>query len=141
MRQPADALEKRLELEQYLAELDARPWAWGECDCTRMIMNWIERLHGADPAQGLRYRSADEACELARAHGGFTALVIRTLDAFGLPRAIDPEPGDVAIVDAPRLTLKTIAGVMALRHGALWIVKTPGGMIGQKFPIIAAWRV
>lgn len=138
---PIDPLEKRLALADYLGDVDAKPWVYGEWDCTMMIARWIERLHGSNPAAGIAYHSAEDAVALARSHGGFTAWAIRTLDAFGLPRALDPESGDVAIVEAPKLSLPTIVGVMAIRSGELWVVKTPRGLIGQKFAIIAAWRL
>lgn len=139
---PADPDYKRLALADFFSGIDAEPWSWGEWDCTMMIAHWIEHLHGVNPLPGIEYHTASEAVTLSQGHGGFTAWVIRTLDGLGFRRAINSfESGDVAVLDAPHIQIPSIAGVMAIRQGKMWIVKTPRGLIGREFNIVAAWRL
>jgi hypothetical protein len=142
----SDCEIKRLMMEGFLPEMAHRRWRWGECDCTMMAGEWIKRLHGLDLTSSVRgaYRNARGARAMAEIHGGFVPAVSAVLDRAGFARAKSFETGDVAIVLAPKfLDLPMVAGgLMALRSGDRWIVKTMRGLTGhERFQVVAAWRM
>lgn len=107
----------------------ATPFVWGETDCMLVLADWIETVHGTDPAAGLRYTYHD-ALTCQRAVRWFTdpvGAVERCLETIGgLPRTEAPEPGDMAVLalrgeDGRRMPTG------ALWLGRAWAIKGPEG--------------
>lgn len=106
--------------------------------CGLLVADWIDALHGVDPAIHLRARCATPAgVELViREAGGIEALLERTLEPLCFYRTATPTIGDVGIVrdDAAQLA-------MAIRGEGEWIGRAACGVICQDFETVAAWKV
>ena len=132
-------------LQEFLAALERRAWAWGEVDCTLAVADWVMAETGIDPAEPWRgrYRDAAGAGRLARAAGGYLAMVSGRMSGLGFAPTESPETGDVAVVRAPvsvgtRVRLREIA---AVRLGTWWVTRSRRGIAAGQFTVLAAWRV
>lgn len=135
-----------MRLEDYLADAQRRPWAWGQMDCTLFAGNWVLARTGLDPCiwRGT-YRNAIQAKRLLARHGGFLTMVEREMARCGFRKTASPEHGDVAIVAAPGADpALAVAGMAAVIVSPPWLLaRAPDGIIGIDLsqPIMAAWRV
>lgn len=68
-------------LASYLAEVNKRPHEWGVFDCALFCAEWVRRVRGTDPAEGLRGSYADEAGaqEILARFGGMAGLATHFL--------------------------------------------------------------
>lgn len=136
---------RALELEAFLEAHQLLDWAWGHVDCTMMVADWIHAVRGVDPAHYFRmsYSTARGARKLIADWGGFEALIGRALDGFNLRRTDDPQTGDVGIVEGPCLWdgVPEMGQLLAVRQGEFWTARRRRGLVSQRFPMVAAWRV
>jgi hypothetical protein len=140
------SLEKRLALPAYVEELAARPWAWGQCDCTMAVATWIERIYGVDPLRQYRgsYDSPLSAKRAAKRAGGFLPALGALLDEAGLERTQAFETGDVAAVNAAlheRSVMPVVGCILAIRFGNFWVCKAYRGIVARDFAVITGWRL
>jgi len=135
----------------YLADSAARAArggiAWGIDDCAMEAATWWMAATGIDIAAGWRgrYGSGDDVRAMMRGEpGGFVGAMRRHLAAAGLTATDAPEPGDIAIVKAPRLVGERVrwlatGGVMV--PTGRWRLRQEGGFVTGPFPVIAAWSL
>jgi hypothetical protein len=131
-------------LVDYLDELSRAKWAWGVCDCTQAVSQWIDVVHGVDPFAQFQYSNAEEARACVKRHGGFVCKIGQVLDDCGFERTQTYEDGDVAIIQAPRVLatcMPVVGAIMAIRHRDLWIMKALHGIVGRDVPAVSAWRI
>lgn len=127
-----------LALAGYLRAGARRPFAWGRCDCSLWMADWVRLRRGIDPAAPLRgrYRTARGAARHIRRMGGAEAMA-RTLAAeAGLAVTAAPAVGDIGLVRHP------LAGpCFAIRCALGWALKAPAGIAVADCPVIVAWSV
>jgi hypothetical protein len=94
-----------------------------------------------DPAASLRgtYRTEEGAHALLDGAGGLVPFMAGHLEPIGFERTDDPQDGDVGAIRMP-IGDETIE-VGAIRFGPLWLVLSPGGVVGKKTDFVAAWRL
>ena len=131
-----------MDVEEFLARAAARPWCWGEHDCTLMPADWILERRGFDLAAGWRWTySTGAACErrLRRA-GGLEHVWSETLGGAGISDTLAPSRGDVGLV-LRRCEDLAWRAVGALLSSTGWVSLTPDGLLRADAPLIAAWRI
>ena len=111
-------------LATLLDERRAMPFSWGTNDCCTLACDAVLAMTGHDPAEGLRaHRSAQEAAEVLRAHGGVLGLANDRLGPAIVPALA--QVGDVAMATLDgRDTLVICAGSGWVGPGAdglVWI--------------------
>lgn len=133
-----------MRLDDYLADAQRKPWAWGRMDCTLFAGDWVRAATGIDPCvwRGT-YSNAYQARRLLARHGGFMAMVEREMSRCGFARIDAPEHGDVAIIEAPGTQPEhAVAGMAAVIVTPPWLLaRAPDGIVGLQAEIVAAWRV
>lgn len=76
-----------------------RAWAWGECDCTTLVLSWLDVLTGGQHVTLARGRYCDEAS--ARFHattcGHSLESLARAAGATVIPAGF-AQPGDIVLV-------------------------------------------
>ena len=79
----------------------ASPFIWGETDCMLSLADWVQRVHGVDPAADIR-GTYDSRGSCQRETGFLRdpiAAVERCLASIGgLPRVEAPQEGDVGLI-------------------------------------------
>lgn len=118
------------------------PFVWGETDCVMVLADWVQRLHGVDPAADLRmaYRSAGECQRMTGFYTEPVALFDRLLTPLGIARTAAPKRGDIGIV------MLTVDGRQrphgAICAGVAWATKGEDSVTSYRPPqraILAAW--
>lgn len=123
--------------ERLSALISARrdwPFAWGENDCCTFAASAVECVTGHDLADGLRgHRSAQEAAEVLREHGGVVGLATDRLGPAIAPALA--QVGDVGMVTLDgRDTLVICAGSDWIGPGSSGLVRVEHGAASH------AWR-
>lgn len=124
-------------LAEHLALGARTPFAWGVCDCSLWVADWIAARRGIDPAAHLRgrYATARGARRAVHRAGGMEAMMRDALASAGLSETADPRPGDVALVQGH-------AGpTMAIRGARGWHLKAPHGIAYGPRTLIQAWSI
>lgn len=134
------------DLDAFLSEAGARPWRWGEADCTMFAADWVRLVTGLDPAERCRGRYATElqARRLMRRGGGFVGLIGAEMERLGFRRTHDPQTGDVGLIQVPismAQDMPVVGTVAGIRSGAWWIARGLDAVRGGAFPTVAAWAV
>lgn len=117
-------------LSDYLKDMAATPFQYGENDCASFIVGWFDRVAGKTALSAWRGRYSDGlSCEqyISR-HGGFAAIAQGFLgDHFGAARCA-PKPGNAVLalfkttkamglrVDASRVALRTHNGLIITKR-------------------------
>ena len=131
-----------MDIDGFLQRASARPWRWGEHDCTLFAADWVAACTGRDPASGWRgtYSTA-LGCEraLMRA-GGLEHVWSEALAAAGLKATAEPRVGDLGLVLRRSTDLAWRPTGAVLARDA-WASLTPGGLHVADAPIVAAWRI
>lgn len=116
-------------LYQELHRWAAVPFAWGEMDCMTCLADWVLRVRGVDPAADIRL-TYDSPASCQRQTGFLrepVAAVERCLATIGgLPRVLEPQAGDVAVIMA-RGPDGRLSPSGALWMGSAWGCKGPSG--------------
>lgn len=126
-----------LTLDSFLMAASERPFSWSSWDCLSWFGEWIAQSHGINPAVPFtrRYSTDRGALRLIRKHGGMAGVVDAAVTPLGIGRTDDPQPGDIAIVDAPEGEMGGIVtGVFVASLGY-------EGLRYRRLPILTAWRV
>ncbi len=115
----------------------------GGDDCTTFCASWVVEQIGIDPAERLRgtYRTEEGAHALLEAAGGLVPFMAAHLEPIGFERTDDPQTGDIGAILAPIGLGNETKEVGAIRFGPLWLVLSPGGVVGKKSDFVAAWRL
>lgn len=124
-------------MTDFLRRHAALPFVWGHHDCLMWLADWILEVRGIDPAAAWRgsYTTQPGALRVIVKAGGMVAHVERVVAPLGIRRTDEPARGDIAVVDAPEGQRGAIVLSRSVaRHGH-------GGIVVQRLPIIAAWRV
>lgn len=127
------------DLDTYLRASAARPFAWGDCDCSLWVADWIWQVRGIDPAAPLRgsYSGEDAAMAIIRRAGGLAALAASLAERAGLRETANPRRGDIGVIWTPRQ-----GQVMAIRNVIGWACKSRRrGIAERRFPLVKAWAV
>lgn len=102
------------DLDSFLAEKAAAPWAWGSVDCCMVLADWaLANGHGDLLA---RYRGAydDEAgcVAIIVRRGGLLPIVSDGAARIGLARIEAPSRGSIGVIGS--------ATVLTRQWGAIW---------------------
>lgn len=133
-----------MRLSDYLAEVMARPWAWGACDCCFFAGEWIFAATGRDPIAPYRgrYSTAIEARRLIVAAGGLSGLLDPEMARCGFRKTAAPQTGDIAVVPLPSSGEHSVAqAAVMIADGPWWIGKTLDGIAGVRAEPPTIWRV
>lgn len=123
----------------FLAELKARPFTYGHCDCALVIADLWRSAHGVDPASHLRGLYSDEqSCQvLLKQSGHLPILVARIAAKAGAKRVKVPKPGDFAVIRHQGSWFGAIRS-----KGGRWAVKCHDGLALLRNPrIVAMWGI
>jgi hypothetical protein len=130
-------------LSEFLRYTASRPFQWGQDDCSLLLANWWQHIHGNDPAAWLRgtYSAPDEKDAVLVAQRGLQRLVSRIAAEAGAIRTAAPNTGDfglIAIAGRPYGAICT--GRVAGR--ACWAVRSETGVTFLTNPrILRAWSI
>ena len=122
-----------------VAEVMARPFEWGRCDCCTAACDVFARLTGVDPMAPFRgaYAGPVQAGRLMRDAGGLQAMAQEMADAHGL-QPCAWHPGALGLAHAgPRGALVLVIG---LDQPGAWAGKSRGGWSVWSGDVVAAWR-
>lgn len=128
------------DLGAYLQSAVSRPWKWGKWDCCRFAAEWCIRRGRGDPMDFLKplYASEFQAMRTIHEGGGIIALWSRGMADIGAPVVVQPEAGDVGIVES--LTDRGIEQVGAIYVGQRWAMLGIHGMVFAPATPIKVWR-
>ena len=133
------------DLDTYLDHALSRPWAWGGMDCCFFAGDWIADRTGLDPLAPYRgiYGTEFAARRLIVARGGLNAMVALEMERCGFRTAIEPEHGDIAVMNIPGdRTGSAVAGAaVVIRCATWWLGRTQTGVAGFHGVPATAWRV
>ncbi len=114
---------------------------WGVRDCGLIQADWVVESGRPDPAAAIRGRyDSAESCLAVCGVATYREAIEAIADAAGLPRIIDPWPGDIAVIDVPNVgpmgAIMSVSGSWAFRttRGITWTRSAPGR-------ILTAWEV
>ena len=131
-----------MDIESFLQRASARPWCWGEHDCTLFAADWIMEQRGRDPAAGWRRTySTVLGCEraLSRA-GGLEHVWNEALNGIAIAPTNAVRVGDVGLVLRRSCDLSwRPTGAVLAPDG--WVSLTPDGVLRADAPLIAGWSV
>lgn len=124
-------------LADHIRDGAGKPFSWGEADCCLFACDWVLARRGVDPMATWRGTYATRLGVYRRINksGGFLAAVTLEMEAAGLMRTNDPQPGDVGVVQGPQ------GPVLAIRTPTGWACKAERGLIVAMFPFVRAWAV
>lgn len=130
-------------LIEFLKAETARPFQWGNNDCSLLLANWWRANHGADPADWLRgtYSTAEQKDAVLLQHRGLQRLVTAIAKRAGASRTAAPSTGDfglIAIGGRPYGAICTgrVAGK------ACWAARSETGVTFLTNPrILRAWSI
>lgn len=126
----------------FLDEMAALGWQWGQRDCLLWLGLWSERntgIDGGSPWRG-RYSTARGCVKALLRSGGMDACVERGTAMAGLSEASVALPGAVGLV--PVLTsagiVEPVGGIFT---GQRWAVLRPSGVLSVRTPPIRCWNL
>jgi len=112
---------------------------WGWSDCMMVLADWVAKVRGFDPGDGLRgtYGHPD-VCPVARGYRADPLPVLARAFA-NLPRVDSAVPGDVALVAIAGQ--RFLAGALRLR-GRDWALRGEGPvLVTRAVTPVAIWGV
>lgn len=115
-------------------------WDWINHDCCRWADRWVQARGRKSPikALGLHWTTEKGALRVIKRGGGLAALWSVGMEAVGVPEALKPLPGDVAVVERP--TLDRLNQAMAIYTGSRWASLGLHGMDFGPADTIKVWR-
>jgi hypothetical protein len=125
-------------LEEEISRWKALPFRWGKVDCMLVLADWVERVHGFDPAFELRgrYASPLEAERIGQYVSDPIAAPAAVCSVAGFEKTANPVRGDVGVV------LNGTGPIGAICLGRNWAAKAVEGvMIGRPLKVLSAWSV
>lgn len=128
-----------MDLTRFLVGYTARPFRWGQDDCSLILADWWQANHDNDPARELRGAYSDRASKTALLadRGGLILLVERLARAAGAPPTETPQRGDLGLIHAGE---EPIGGICC--GGGFWAIRNEQGIGFLKDPrIVKAWKV
>lgn len=131
---PARLPDWQERLATCIAERQGLPFSWGENDCCTFAASAVEAITGHDLAAGLRgHRSAQEAAEVLREHGGVVGLANDRLGPAIVPALA--QVGDVGMA--------TLDGrdTLVICAGSGWVGPGSAGLVFVEHAAAShAWR-
>jgi hypothetical protein len=123
-------------VEMALARWNRSRFEWGQTDCFQSVLAHVEFVTGR-AFNRPRYSSAIGAERILRRAGGFERYCSEVMETLGCPTTVNPERGDVGLIDLPRIGL-----TFCLCTGQKWAARAEAMavLIIQAEPVIA-WRV
>lgn len=135
-------------LPGFLASLGRRKWRWGETDCTLILADWIEWVHGVDPAGPYRgaYHDAASCARLLRSRGGLRKHIGACAAPLGIVETNEPMRGDIGIVRVPalksnRVVMRNVGGICVAPNRWAVLTMDTGLTILTGLHVVAAWGV
>jgi hypothetical protein len=118
-------------VEEFIAAEAAKPFAWGETDCTMMCDRWVRLRRGVSPVEvgPILYSDRDSAFDILPR---LPQIMNRAMRKAGLKKTGVPQVGDVGLV---------IFGNRigpALHTGAHWITRHEDGLWAA--PLGNVWK-
>lgn len=112
----------------------AKPFRWGETDCSATVSRWIQQNIGFSPLAhfGRVHSNEAEARQWLSEPGSIAVAVNRVLRAAGLLKTKEPQAGDVGLVAHDSKLC------MAIHAGNYWFTRDETGLIGT--PLGAVWK-
>lgn len=130
-------------LTEFLQRESSRPFQWGQNDCSLLLANWWQHVHGVDPAAWLRgtYNTAERKDAVLIANRGLQRLVTRIARSAGASRAHKPDTGDFGLIAHGG---RPYGAICTGRVGAMacWAVRSETGVAFLTNPrILRAWSI
>jgi hypothetical protein len=124
-------------LHKLVADVQNKPFAWGEHDCCLFAAGAVQELTGIDHAADLRgsYSTVAEAAKILKARGGVRGIATTALGAEINPKLA--QRGDIVLIQTDEH-----GDTLAVCIGAQCVC--PGLETLQRMPMAAAvtaWRV
>lgn len=137
----ASARPTNADLQVYLMEARATPFAWGDADCCSFSADWVQRRTGHDPMARWRgkYSTEGEARKYIADAGGLSMLWLLGMIDVGVPEVDFPRIGDVGIVTVLGEHGKEEVG--GIFGGRRWFVRSTSGIFSASFDPVMVWRV
>lgn len=126
---------------EFLDEMSARGWEWGQRDCLLWLGLWSERVTGIDggkPWRG-RYRTALGCVRMLNKSGGMVACIEIGTKLCGMIPTSSPRSGDIGLV--LMMTEKGMKEVGAIFTGDKWAVLTAAGVCTCRTQPVRAWGI
>lgn len=126
-------------LGEFLDDMAARGWQWGERDCLLWLGLWSERVTGIDGGSPWRghYKTALGCARALKKSGGMAACIEIGTKLCGMIPVTDLKSGDIGIVRAN--TDKGVQEVGGIYTGERWAVLTDKGVLTGRVEPLMAW--
>lgn len=124
----------------FIDDMAARGWQWGERDCLLWLGLWSERVTGIDggePWRG-RYRTALGCARTLNASGGMAACIERGARLCGMTPTTEFRAGDIGLVKV--MTERGVKDAGAICTGPRWAVWTQSGIVSARADASNGWR-
>ena len=131
---PAGSRPQRAEIDErlsvYLRRCAGEAFRWGQRDCALFVADWVRSVTGIDAAWDLRglYGSRIEAARLI-GDEDLLAVVGRCAARAGLVPTVDPQAGDIAVLDAAGFLDGGAGQACAIRTRRGWVMRTARGLV------------
>jgi len=133
-------------LSDYLDQVAARGFAYGDLDCCTLMADWLtwRGLPDAMADRRASYASYRQYRALMRAEGGIVASCGRRFAAVGLSALTVPVAGDVCLVKAPVLVRRDriwwgVTGAIAVSDRLRAVVTPDAGLVIAELDVVSAW--
>jgi hypothetical protein len=134
------AVELMADLDAFLAEKGALPWAWGTVDCCMVLADW-SIANGREDLLA-RYRGAYDDAESCRRivieRGGLLPLISDQCAQIGLAAVEAPARGAIAVIGSRLHPLRQWG---AIHDGDRWRVRTADGFASVTARPLGVWSV
>lgn len=129
-------------LKAFLEAAEARPFVWGQWDCSLFPAAWIRELTGIDPARRWRglYDTQEGALGFIEQGRGLARVFQAAAAEAGLRRALQPVLGAVGVIrsDDPQIRLM---GAVCVQPGFWATVAPQGGIVAARTKAVVAWEI
>lgn len=130
-------------LTEFLIRESSRPFKWGQNDCSLLLADWWQHVHGNDPAAWLRgtYGTAEQKDAVLAANRGLQRLVTRIALSAGARRTHEPSTGDFGLITHGG---RPYGAICTGRVGGMvcWAARSEAGVAFLTNPrILRAWSI
>lgn len=139
---PLDALPPpRDAVAETLRRWAAQPFVWGQTDCFQSGLAHAERVTGRVLEERPIYDGPFSAARVLAEWGGFEAYCHVVMGALGCPTTLNPERGDLGLIDLPQDGQGRGGLTLCLCTGDFWAARGELQVVFSRAEPVAAWRV
>ena len=119
----------------------AQPFVWGETDCFQSVLTYAEGVTGRVLEERPAYDGPFSAARVLLEWGGFEPYCACVMGALGCPTTLNPERGDIGLVNLPVTDERGFGLTLCLCTGDFWAARGESMVVFSRAEPVAAWRV